>query len=262
MCSAISGSLYKTEKPYLALLANGKEFYEKGMRLDNVEFQDYEGITVHDMRGNKDLTIEKCGFQMLSHKTNHKLQFQTMDDREAYKLETEELLRNFFDAVYVNTYDVTPRKNVSTAHRSRVDVLDPLYVEGPALGADNGKANCRSNIAEAASLTPIRRFHVEVGPRRLISKPHCRKISEAGLPSSNFQVRLTIFEHLDRTRVSQENSTWRPLHPVCRDRPLALCDCRSIDPEDLITADRVLPHAVGEVYFLGFNENQKWSVST
>ena len=52
------------------------------------------------------------------------------------------------------------------------------------------------------------------------------------------------------------------MHPVCRDRPLALCDCRSIDPEDLITADRVLPHAVGEVYFLGHNENQKWSDST
>ena len=147
--------LYKTEKPYLALLSNGKEFYEKGVRLDNVEFQDYEGITVHDMRGNKDLTVEKCGFQMLNHKTSHNLQFQTMDDREAYKVETEELLRNLLDAVYVNTYDVNPRKNVSTAHRARVDVLDPLYVEGPALGAHNGTAIAPLDTADDLSLTHL-----------------------------------------------------------------------------------------------------------
>jgi hypothetical protein len=57
-------------------------------------------------------------------------------------------------------------------------------------------------------------------------------------------------------------STWRPLNKVLEDRPLALCDSRSIDPEDLIAADRILPDRVGEVYYLRQNPRQRWSVRT
>jgi len=53
-------------------------------------------------------------------------------------------------------------------------------------------------------------------------------------------------------------STWRPLVPVLEDRPLALCDSRSVDPNDLIAADRILPDRKGEVYYLRRNVNQRW----
>jgi hypothetical protein len=53
-------------------------------------------------------------------------------------------------------------------------------------------------------------------------------------------------------------STWRPLNRVLEDRPLALCDSRSIDPGDLVAADRILPDRVGEVYYLRYNEGQLW----
>ena len=53
-------------------------------------------------------------------------------------------------------------------------------------------------------------------------------------------------------------STWRPLLPVVEDRPLAVCDYRSMDPEDLVAADRVLPDKVGEVYYIRHNLEQKW----
>lgn len=53
-------------------------------------------------------------------------------------------------------------------------------------------------------------------------------------------------------------STWRPLLPVCEDNPLAFCDASTIDPQDLIAADRVYPHSVGEIYYLAYNENQQW----
>lgn len=46
--------------------------------------------------------------------------------------------------------------------------------------------------------------------------------------------------------------------PVLEDRPLALCDYRSIDPEDLVEADRVFPDRVGEVYYLKYNKEQRW----
>ena len=45
---------------------------------------------------------------------------------------------------------------------------------------------------------------------------------------------------------------------MVEDRPLAVCDFRSIDPEDLVPADRVLPDKVGEVYYLRYNEAQRW----
>jgi hypothetical protein len=37
-----------------------------------------------------------------------------------------------------------------------------------------------------------------------------------------------------------------------------MCDSRSIDPEDLIAADRILPDRVGEVYYLRHNKWQRW----
>lgn len=47
---------------------------------------------------------------------------------------------------------------------------------------------------------------------------------------------------------------------VLEDRPLALCDSRSVDPEDLVPADRVAPGRFGEVYYLTHNPNHKWYV--
>ncbi|KIM96915.1 hypothetical protein OIDMADRAFT_20682 [Oidiodendron maius Zn] len=53
-------------------------------------------------------------------------------------------------------------------------------------------------------------------------------------------------------------NTWRTLVPVLEDRPLALCDSRSVDPEDLVATDRIIPDRVGEVYYLTYNPNHKW----
>jgi hypothetical protein len=48
---------------------------------------------------------------------------------------------------------------------------------------------------------------------------------------------------------------------VLEDCPLALCDSRSVSPEDLIAADRIVPDRVGEVYYLTYNPNHKWYTS-
>lgn len=53
-------------------------------------------------------------------------------------------------------------------------------------------------------------------------------------------------------------STWRPLLAVLEDSPLALCDFRSVDPNDLVPADRVIPSHEGEVYYLKYNPDQSW----
>jgi hypothetical protein len=53
-------------------------------------------------------------------------------------------------------------------------------------------------------------------------------------------------------------STWRTILPIVEDNPLALCDFRSLDPEDLIPSDRVRPDKLGEVFHLHYNPGQKW----
>lgn len=45
---------------------------------------------------------------------------------------------------------------------------------------------------------------------------------------------------------------------MLEDRPLALCDSRTVAPHDLIAADRVLPDRAGEVYYLHYNPEQQW----
>ncbi len=57
---------------------------------------------------------------------------------------------------------------------------------------------------------------------------------------------------------SDSDSTWRPLLPVIEDRPLAFCDSRTVDPRDLVVADRIFPHQEFELYFLKHNPKQSW----
>jgi hypothetical protein len=48
------------------------------------------------------------------------------------------------------------------------------------------------------------------------------------------------------------------LNTVAEDNPLTFCDFRTIDPEDLIEADRIVPNYVGEVYYIRYNKGQEW----
>jgi hypothetical protein len=61
-----------------------------------------------------------------------------------------------------------------------------------------------------------------------------------------------------RESLFDSDSTWRTLNPMLEDRPLALCDSRSVEPDDLVAADRIIPDRVGEVYYLTYNPNHRW----
>lgn len=50
-------------------------------------------------------------------------------------------------------------------------------------------------------------------------------------------------------------SVWRPLQPCLRDWPLALCDARTVSPDDKVGADLVYPGFEGENTFLYFSPN-------
>ena len=51
---------------------------------------------------------------------------------------------------------------------------------------------------------------------------------------------------------------WRPIrHPV-ESFPLAICDARTVSPDDLIVSERRYPHRVGQTYAITYNPAHKW----
>jgi hypothetical protein len=130
--------LYEKEKPYWCFLPPDESFDPDTQRVDNLEFEHHPGITIRDIRElNPKAKIGEYGFEVLSH-TSRFSRFDKKDDVEQYKMETEELLREKMDAVYVTCYDSRLRKNIPFV-RNELDLNDLLLTEGPARGAHNGK---------------------------------------------------------------------------------------------------------------------------
>jgi hypothetical protein len=53
-------------------------------------------------------------------------------------------------------------------------------------------------------------------------------------------------------------NVWRPLRRPVETSPLALCDARSIAPEDFIATDLVYPDRIGETYAVAYNPAHRW----
>jgi hypothetical protein len=53
-------------------------------------------------------------------------------------------------------------------------------------------------------------------------------------------------------------NVWRPISHAALDWPLALCDARSVSPEDLAETDIEYPGGRGEIYHLRHNARQRW----
>jgi len=64
-------------------------------------------------------------------------------------------------------------------------------------------------------------------------------------------------EELLRGRVQVIN-LWRPIRGPLRDAPLAVCDARSVAPNDLVPADLVYPNRTGETYAVTYNPSHRW----
>jgi len=214
--------LYNVEKPYLCLLPAREGFNPDTQRVDNLEFEFHSEIRITDIRGREDeFNLRTSGFQVVNNDSKL-LKFESVDDVNAYKRETEKLLCEQLGGVHSVCYELRTRKNVPI-RRNQFDINDPLLVEGPARGAHN-------DITFESGPAIIDRYLSAEAKERFFK------------PGYRFRI----------------VNTWRPLIPVLEDRPLALCDCRSVDPDDLIAADRILPDRVGEVYYLRHNKQQRW----
>ena len=101
--------LYKKEKPYLVLLPASGGFELKAGRTDNLEYESHDGIHITDMRGReKEFQLITHGFEIMPN-TSSVLDFRNRDDVQAYKQETEEILKAKFGAEKVVCWDFKAR---------------------------------------------------------------------------------------------------------------------------------------------------------
>jgi len=215
--------LYKTEKPYLVI--NSINDRDDDVATDNLAFETYEDIVVRDVRGLVGgFSLESSGFAFMQHASSL-LRIETWTDIRSYQKETEEFLTRHFDAAAVYCYDLKIRKNrerlESEVHVK--DLRDWTVPERPALAAHN-------DVTYDSGPQMID-FHLPPAMKEEYLKP-------------GFRFRIV--------------NTWRGLLPKIEDSPLAVCDYRSVDKNDLIACDRVIPTRAGEVYYLRYNPQQRW----
>ena len=51
---------------------------------------------------------------------------------------------------------------------------------------------------------------------------------------------------------------WRPIRYPVETFPLAICDARSLSPENLVVSERRYPHRVGQTYAVTYNPEHRW----
>jgi len=51
---------------------------------------------------------------------------------------------------------------------------------------------------------------------------------------------------------------WRPIRGPLLDSPLAVCDARTVKPDELVASDLVYPQRVGETYSVKYNPDHRW----
>ncbi|MBV8056114.1 MAG: methyltransferase [Deltaproteobacteria bacterium] len=55
-----------------------------------------------------------------------------------------------------------------------------------------------------------------------------------------------------------EINVWRPIRGPIESSPLAVCDAKSIAPEDFVPSDLIYPDRIGETYRFKHNPNHRW----
>jgi len=214
--------LYDEEKPYWCFLQPHEGFDPDTQRVDNLEFEDHSNIKIGDIRElDEPVKIDDCGFEVLEHHSKF-TRFDEANQVEQYRLETEELLKERLGAIHVKCYDHRLRKNIPH-QRTEFDLNDPLLREGPARGVHND-------------------ITYDSGPQVINRYLSDNSLEQFLKPGYRFRI----------------INTWRTLVPTLEDRPLALCDSRTVNPEDLVAADRIIPDRIGEVYYLTHNPKHKW----
>ncbi len=95
-----------------------------------------------------------------------------------------------------------------------------------------------------------------IGPRQPVPRVHVDHTVTSG-PQRVRELLPDEAEELLRGRVQIIN-LWRPIRGPVRDLPLAVCDASTVRFDDLVAADHVYRHRVGETYQVTYNPAHRW----
>ncbi|KAH8704215.1 hypothetical protein BGW36DRAFT_458326 [Talaromyces proteolyticus] len=186
--------------------------------LSNIQWHNGD-VTIKDLRDITDtFKLDVCGFQVVG----QPFAVSQLDENAIaqYQKDTEAFLKEFLKADYVVCHDCRRRKN-ATYPSATLDINNPMLIQTLPHGVHDNT------------------FEYSIS---LITK----------ILNEDEQVLL------QKAKRVQIVNTWRPLVPQVHDRPLAFCDYRTIDPQDLVAADRVFPHRKQENYYLHQNPSQQF----
>jgi hypothetical protein len=93
-------------------------------------------------------------------------------------------------------------------------------------------------------------------PRQPANRVHVDQTATSGVSRLRLEYPGEADELL-RRRVAIVN-LWRPIKSPVLDAPLAVCDARSVAPQDLIASDLIFRDRRGETYNLIYNPGQRW----
>lgn len=179
-------------------------------------------LPIRDARSiRQDLSLNREGFTLTVHCSAVRNFYDEDEVRRVYYTETEQLVADVTGAARVLAFDHTVRR--------RTMGRPPLSSGGRSGG---------SALGEPVALVH-NDYTLKSGPQRV----HDLLGTEA--------------EVLLRGRFAFVN-VWRPIRAPLLDAPLAVCDARSVVPEDLVAAEIVYPDRTGEIYVMTFNPDHRW----
>lgn len=94
------------------------------------------------------------------------------------------------------------------------------------------------------------------GPRQPANRTHVDQ-TEKSAPE---RVRFELPEEADALLAGRMQiiNLWRPINGPAYDAPLAICDAKSVAPQDLVASDLIFPKRAGEIYLVTYNPAHRW----
>ncbi|KAK6859670.1 hypothetical protein PG995_003306 [Apiospora arundinis] len=188
--------------------------------ITNIAHDVYEKVEITDVRGSEDsFDLDTHGFQLVKHEMSMSTEdFGSPEARERYAAEIKCFLMAYLGA-----------KDVRLMHYK---VRDRILSTGQDLEKGDSPRG-----------RPIPGVHIDASAEGALRRIQIQWPSEVSeLQKGRFQI-LNI---------------WRPLTSPLRHWPMAFCDVRSIDPDDLVLADQISPGFQGENTLLYFNPHHRF----
>ncbi|KAF1913120.1 hypothetical protein BDU57DRAFT_503956 [Ampelomyces quisqualis] len=212
--------LYLKEKPY-KLFIDLPQKHAHAPRT-NLSFQPH-ATPVYDVRGNEaEFVLDKNGFEILRHGTEITDFGNVAAIEQIYFTEMKELIMGKVDgAKRVEVFDWRVRQSMSEEGflTRKLNLSDPLD-----------------------KIMPTIYPHIDQTPSGAVGRVRQHFSAEA--------------DRLLQERVRIIN-VWRPLRTV-ENWPLAFCDTQTLQTRDLLAADYVRRHFVGETFFLLHSRDHRW----